>query len=424
MNETTELKLQQALNSKGAIKDAIEAKGVTVGNAPFDQYASKIEAIPTPIEEAPENDVNFYDYTGFRVASYTIAQAKALTQAQYNAILPPSHEGLTFQEWNWSLSDITSYNRQYIDIGANYITTDGKTHITARVTNVDVVIDISGMKGTTSVDWGDNSSDSYTHPSYRNTKQFTHTYSSVGFYTIKLSFEQSDAAGMFGMTGTKGGSTWTGLEIHEINCGNYFDIGSGGVGVVNNINTATANISIPKNTSFVKTDCGNSLFRTIIYPKSSEIVVGYQNFSYFGNTKICFPKTIKTFNGWIGYQGITSRIVLPENTDGADWGTNTLQSYFVAIISLPNSAKFATLANGQYINANRVRYVDIVQGWIPNQNMNFSASTYWSADNIVKFFSKLGTTQTAITLTWGSTNLNKLTSDQKAIATNKGYTLA
>ena len=35
MNETTELKLQRALNSKGAIKNAIEAKGVTVGDGSF-----------------------------------------------------------------------------------------------------------------------------------------------------------------------------------------------------------------------------------------------------------------------------------------------------------------------------------------------------------------------------------------------------
>jgi hypothetical protein len=56
--------------------------------------------------------------------------------------------------------------------------------------------------------------------------------------------------------------------------------------------------------------------------------------------------------------------------------------------------------------------------------MNFNGSTYWNADAIVAFFTKLGTTQTAITLTFGSTNLGKLTSDQKAIATDKGYTLA
>ena len=45
-------------------------------------------------------------------------------------------------------------------------------------------------------------------------------------------------------------------------------------------------------------------------------------------------------------------------------------------------------------------------------------------NTLVKFFNKLGTTTNTITLTFGSTNLNKLTADQKAIATNKGYTLA
>jgi hypothetical protein len=56
--------------------------------------------------------------------------------------------------------------------------------------------------------------------------------------------------------------------------------------------------------------------------------------------------------------------------------------------------------------------------------MKFSTSTKWEKHYIVKFFNKLGTTTNAITLTFGATNLDKLTEEEKAIATNKGYTLA
>ena len=98
--------IQRLQTAKANIKTSIENKGVTVPSATtIDGYPSLIDQISTGVQEAEENDVNFYDYDGFRVASFTIAQAKALTQAEYNAILPPTHEGLTFQEWNWTLNE-------------------------------------------------------------------------------------------------------------------------------------------------------------------------------------------------------------------------------------------------------------------------------------------------------------------------------
>ena len=74
--------------------------------------------------EVEEKDVNFYDYDGTLLYSYTIAEAQALTE------LPPGpeHEGLVFQEWNWSLEDVKSLDH-IADIGASMITDDGKTRI-------------------------------------------------------------------------------------------------------------------------------------------------------------------------------------------------------------------------------------------------------------------------------------------------------
>ena len=48
-----------------------------------------------------ENDVTFYDYDGSIVTSYSAADFAALTEMPAN----PSHEGLTAQGWNWSLTD-------------------------------------------------------------------------------------------------------------------------------------------------------------------------------------------------------------------------------------------------------------------------------------------------------------------------------
>ena len=66
-------------------------------------------------------DVNFYDYDGTLLHSYTAAEAQALT------VLPelPTREGLICQGWNYDLATIKEYNGA-VDVGALYITDDGK----------------------------------------------------------------------------------------------------------------------------------------------------------------------------------------------------------------------------------------------------------------------------------------------------------
>ena len=56
-----------------------------------------------------EGDVNFYDYDGTLVMSYTADDFLELSQIPQN----PSHEGLTAQGWNWNLSDAQAYVRKY-----------------------------------------------------------------------------------------------------------------------------------------------------------------------------------------------------------------------------------------------------------------------------------------------------------------------
>lgn len=95
--------------------------------------------------------------------AYSIEEANALTT------LPdaPQHEGLLFQEWNYSLEDIQSTDRT-IDVGANYITDDGKTRLYISIPPnsepdrpparnvVSLYISQTVSDGVT-IDWGDNS---------------------------------------------------------------------------------------------------------------------------------------------------------------------------------------------------------------------------------------------------------------------------
>lgn len=408
--------------AKADIKTAIEGKGVTVPSTTLlDGYAALVGQIQQGgAEEAPESDVNFYDYTGARVASYTIAEAKSLTQAEYNAILPPSHEGLTFQAWNWTLSDITSYNRRYIDIGANYITTDGKTHIFVTIPqgDSDTYIYIQWGKGTLTVDWGD-SSDPYSEAKTAfGGKRITHTYAQGGDYEVKLSFNQSADDGCYGpMYMTSLNDYWpSNFIIKEWRCGNYMNFSYTG-GFERRVESLL--LSISTSTIITSLAAQQSKIVMVAFPRGCGLT-GCQ-FLYCVIGKICFPKEITSINSKANpfTSTVTDKIVLPEMTSSS--GTTaqaTNLGYYANIVSYPLSW------GGALGNQNFIVRIEIANGWIPPSSMSLNNATKWLKESIIDFFTKLGTTSTAITLTLGAENLGKLSADEKAIATNKGYTLA
>jgi hypothetical protein len=132
---------------------------------------------PTPVSP---KDVNFYDYEGTRVASYTIAEAQAL------AALPtqPTHSGLTGQGWNYTLAQVNAADRP-MDVGAMYITDDGKTRLYIRLDKrlaVPLYFSQTVANGVT-IDWGDGSSETMAGTGNLN---ITHTYAVGGDYMISL----------------------------------------------------------------------------------------------------------------------------------------------------------------------------------------------------------------------------------------------
>lgn len=134
--------------------------------------------------ELSEKDVNFYDYDGTLLHSYTVAEAQALTE------LPelPTQEGLTCQGWNYDLETIKDYNGA-VDVGAVYITDDGKTRLYINIID-DYRMTISlyfvqSVDNGVIVDWGDGTTpQTYTGTSA--SAERTHTYESVGEYIITL----------------------------------------------------------------------------------------------------------------------------------------------------------------------------------------------------------------------------------------------
>lgn len=180
--------IQNAQAKVAAAYSKCNDKGATMptaANQNLSHLADTIDSIPTgggaSIEE---KDVNFIDYDGTVVYTYTAAEFANLSALPAN----PSHDGLTAQGWNWTLSDAKTYVAKYgmLEIGQNYITTDGKTRIYISITEWEKPIKFYYTQSTTNlvtVDWGDGSS---TQKSSSTSASLTHTYANAGDYVITM----------------------------------------------------------------------------------------------------------------------------------------------------------------------------------------------------------------------------------------------
>ena len=139
---------------------------------------------------AVRKDVNFFDYDGTIVYSYTAAEFAELSAMPVN----PSHDGLTAQGWNWSLSDAKAYAASYgkLDVGQMYAsdTPDGATllHIRLGEGRLKPYLGLTGNSSGTavSIDWGDGSA-AESVALDANTVYTPHEYSSAGEYVIAVS---------------------------------------------------------------------------------------------------------------------------------------------------------------------------------------------------------------------------------------------
>lgn len=209
-----------------SVADTIRTKGGTSEKLSWpDGYNAAIEAIQTgggaPVE-VEEKDVNFYDYDGTLLYSYTLAEAQALTE------LPPGpeHEGLTFQEWNCTLEEIQTWN-QPLDVGASHITDDGKTRIYIRLIESEKLVVPMNINQTVEngieIDWGDGS--------YIETVAGTgavspvHEYAETGCYKITLNPVSGNLSIEQKLTGT---DTYFNSVVQKVEIGrNVSKIGRG-----------------------------------------------------------------------------------------------------------------------------------------------------------------------------------------------------
>lgn len=137
--------IASAIREKKGSSEPINAK----------DFSNEIRSIQSGAVELERNDVNFYDYDGTLLFAYTLAEAQALTELP----TPKGHKGLVFQGWNWDYEDVIALDYP-MDIGAMYITDDGKTRFYLEVEDedgVDIELGFTQTANDVIVDFGDGS---------------------------------------------------------------------------------------------------------------------------------------------------------------------------------------------------------------------------------------------------------------------------
>ena len=141
------------------------------------------ENILVTAQKVPEEkEVNFYDFDGTLLHSFTIEEARALTELPQ--VTNPPKDCLKFAGWNWTLEAVQNLTIP-MDIGALYTTENGATVLEIELTEYDLEVTIhfsqTAENGTT-WDFGDNTATET--PAATGQQSISHTYAQPGKYTM------------------------------------------------------------------------------------------------------------------------------------------------------------------------------------------------------------------------------------------------
>ena len=306
--------------------------------------------------EPPLKDVNFYDYDGTVVYSFTKAEFLGLSAMPAN----PAHTGLRAQGWNWTIEAAQDYVEKYgtCEIGQMYITDDGKTRLYIRIGRseayaVHLKFNQSAANGVT-VNWGDGSA-AETAEAAGNV-EMTHTYAADGDYIITMAVAEGcsvrlgtntqasttlanagGSANCFFRQGirTTGGVTGRdALLALEIGAG-VTDIGSGAFNFSTNIRT----ITIPQEVDHIRSlsFVGCIMLQAVVVPAGvteiGDIAFGWCQHA----TAICLPGGLTAMKtGALRQCLAVKRISVPE-------GVTALPAYVLSalnaaeVISIPDT---------------------------------------------------------------------------------------
>ena len=195
MPNTIAQNLQRLVDAKNAIGSAITAKGGTVNSGDgLEEFPADIATIPSgsPAPLSPtRSGATIYDFDGSVIATYTPEEFAALTEYPAH----PTHEFLTGDGYNWPLANAKAYSAKYgyVEVGAQYRVTDGKTRLFITLSDGRLNPQLGlGINGRVDVNWGDGSAhNTMTGSNVSTTVYKEHTYAQEGDYIITLTITGS-----------------------------------------------------------------------------------------------------------------------------------------------------------------------------------------------------------------------------------------
>ena len=251
---------------------------------------------------ANSKEVNFLDYDGTILYSYTAAEFAALSSMPAN----PTHDGLTAQGWNWSLANAKTYVAKYekLNIGQMYITDDGKTRIYIHLEEgrTSPVLGVC-PNGTVDIDWGDGTTHDTLTGSDTSTAVYTsaHSYAAPGDYVIQIT-----VTGSMGFR-TNGPLMYASESDNRnavyINAIRKVELGSGVISIGNSAFKncySLSSITIPDSV----TSIGNMAFSScyslssITIPDGVTIIDNYAFSSCYSLSSITIPDSVTSISGY------------------------------------------------------------------------------------------------------------------------------
>lgn len=349
---------------------------------------------------AEEKDVIFIDYDGTIRYSYTATEFAQLTELPAN----PTHDGLTAQGWNWTLSDAKTYVSTYGRhcIGQNYTTTDGATRVYVDLTP-NTLTPIVGLcvNGTVTIDWGDGSSTENLTGTSTSTVVWSnrHTYSSAGSYCIKLTPASGTTFGLQGSSSEIQNGTYLfrydssthflNISYHNcvkrINLGNSIIINSLGFDALQALST----ISIPIT---VSTSNATSMFRLcydlqcVVIPNGITSLSSYAIYYCYGVNYLSLPKSISTIGQYsISYCYVLKFLALPPDvTSYSSYGL----SHDYVLSNLVGKLPYRNGTSGSTLPGNFYEYCYCLYDlskMIPSGVTNTGANTFQYCYGLAQF---------------------------------------
>jgi len=317
---------------------------------------------------ASANAVNFRDYDGTIVQSYSAADFAALTAMPEN----PSHVGLTSQGWNWTLVKAQAYVAKYgrLEIGQMYITDDGKTRVYIHLEQgrTSPMLGVC-PNGTVDVDWGDGTAhDTLTGTSTSAVKWTpNHAYAAPGNYVIKLT-----VTGSMEFYGISSSNQYSGL-LRYTSGGDYrnyvyqsaiqrVEIGSSVTSIGNNAFYncySLANITIPDSV----TSIGNNAFyncynlASVIIPDSVTSIGNYVFYYCYNLASVIIPDSVTSIGNYVFYTCYSlASVTIPDSvTNISDAAFRNC--YNLASVTIPDSV--TSIDNNAFYNCYSLANVTI-----------------------------------------------------------------